>query len=426
METRYCIERLDNGVCVASACMPQMASVCLGIWAGVGSRFEDPPCLNGVSHFIEHLLFKGTEKRSALQISVDVEGIGGTLNAFTTEENTCFFARSRSEHLEILMDVLSDMYCHASFKASEIAREREVIQEEIAMTIDQPSEHVLELINARQWGEDHPLGRSITGTERGLKKIKREDIMSYYKRHYTTGNTWVIAAGNLEHSHLIELAKKYTKDIPIAASSAYTPFVPFQTQPGIIIRTWDELDQTQFAFGIRTYEREHPSYFVLKIINTLVGENSSSRLFQVIREEKGLAYSIGSSTSAFFDTGDMVISGGVEPEHLEETLKLIVNELKSLSQKCFSKNIIRHAQDYIIGQFELNIENTENHETWFGEELLGRKHFLTPQEINDAIYRVSADEIQAVFLQLIKPERYNLAIIGEKQSKEKLLKILAS
>lgn len=402
--------------------MPEMDSVCLGLWARTGSRYEDDPALNGVSHFIEHLLFKGTTHRNALQLSVDIEGIGGTSNAFTAEENTCFFARSRASHLEILMDVLMDMYCNSTFPPSEIRKEREVICEEIAMTYDQPSQYVQELLNTLQWA-NHPLGRPITGTEKGIHKINRKNILDYFHKHYVGKNTWIIAAGKVDHQQLTQLALQYSQSLAVGEANNYLPFQSKQQKPHILCRKRAS-DQTQFALGIRTFPRSFDKLYALRVISTLIGENSSSLLFQSIREKRGLAYSIGSSMSAFYDAGDLVISAGVDGDKVEKTLKLILQELKHTLVRPFSEKAMRHAQDYVVGQMELNLENTENQMIWLGEQLLAGTLFLTPEEIKTRISQTTAAEVQSILRQVLIPERINLAIIGAPQNKAALEKIL--
>jgi predicted Zn-dependent peptidase len=422
VKTLYQTSILPNGVTVASASMPQMASVCLGIWAKTGSRYESLPDQNGISHFIEHLLFKGTPTRSSLKISEDIEGIGGASNAFTAEENTCYFARSRGAHLEQLMDVQMDMYCHSVFNPEEIRKEREIICEEIDMIYDQPSQYVQELLNTIQW-RDHPLGRPITGTEEGLQKIHRKNILQYFQQHYIANNTWIIAAGNVSHEKLVRLAGKYSKHIPTGPLNQYIPFVS-QQQESQVLCVERDVDQTQFALGIRTFARFHPSRYAIRMINTLVGENSSSHLFQVIREDEGLAYSIGSSASAFYDIGDLVISAGVDENKVEKTVKLVLKELKRLASRPLSKEKLKNAQDYIIGQLELSLESTENQMVWLGEQLLSGGRFASPETIKRGICKTTAEEIQNILQQILSPERYNLTIVGSHQNSESLRNIL--
>ena len=389
MKTKYQCTVLGNGVTVASATMPGMDSICVGVWARTGSRYEEAG-VNGVSHFIEHLLFKGTTHRNAFELSDDIEGIGGTSNAFTAEENTCFFARSRSSHLEIMLDVLLDMYCNATFPAGEIRKEREVVYEEIAMTYDQPSLYVQELLNTLQW-RNHPLGRPITGTERGLSKVRRADILDYFHRHYVGKNTWIIAAGNVDHETLVDLSKKMSQNLTVGEVNSYEPFVSHQRRPRVLCRKKDT-DQTQLALGIRTFERGYAKRYALRVANTLIGENSSSLLFQSVREKHGLAYSIGSSASVFYDVGDLVISAGVDADRVEETLRLILRELRRALAKPFSQKELMHAQEYVIGQFELSLESTESQMIWLGESLLGGVPFITPDEVKDGIVQTTAEE----------------------------------
>src|SRR5438552_2528356 len=209
----YQITRLDNGITLATAEMPHMASVSLGLWVGVGGRHE-PERLNGVSHFIEHMLFKGTRKRSAKEISQAVEGIGGYLNAFTSEENTCFYSKARYDRFEELLDVLMDMFLNSVFETGEIDKERDVIKEELAMYLDQPHHHVQELLNETLW-PDHPLGRPLTGTEETLQKLGREEMLKYRRENYVARNTLVTLAGNVDHKDAVALISRFARRFPI-------------------------------------------------------------------------------------------------------------------------------------------------------------------------------------------------------------------
>ena len=294
-----------------------MASVSLGIWAAVGSRCERAG-ETGISHFLEHMLFKGTPLRSAARISQEVEGLGGYINACTSEESTCYHARAHAGHAAKLMDVLADMYLNPVFDRQEITRERRVIKEEIAMTLDQPSQHVLELSDESLW-PGQPLGRSIAGAERTLTRTRRRELAGFHARHYVSGSTVVVAAGDIRHRDLLTLAKRLAGRIPTGKRSSWFPAVNSQARPEIKLFTRD-MEQTQFALGIRTCSRHDPRRFALRLANVILGENMSSRLFQSIREEHGLAYSIYSTPNFYHDTGSLTIAAGLDTAHTQKAL----------------------------------------------------------------------------------------------------------
>jgi predicted Zn-dependent peptidase len=326
----YNVTRLENGLTVASAEMPHMASVSLGIWVGIGSRHEPAP-VNGISHFIEHLLFKGTKERSAREISQAVEGIGGYLNAFTSEEHTCIYAKARHDHLTGLLGVLADMFLHSTFDPVEIGKEREVIKEELAMCLDEPHQHVQELLNEAMW-PGQPLGRSITGTVKTLDALSRDDLVIYQRKNYVAGATVIAAAGRLRHAQLLSAVKPYARHFAAKARPQYVPATSAQTKPAIYLHT-KETEQTQIALGIRACSRHDPRRFALRVLNAMLGENMSSRLFQSVREDHGLAYSIYSANSFFDDTGDVVISAGLDLDNLEKTLRIIRLEMKRFTEQ---------------------------------------------------------------------------------------------
>src|SRR5687768_15120970 len=217
----YSVTPHNSGLTIVTAELPHMASASVGIWVGVGGRFEPAP-LCGVSHFIEHMLFKGTKRRNAREISQDVEGIGGYLNAFTTEENTCFYAKACSDKFKDLWDVLADMFLNSTFDAGEIEKERNVIREELAMYLDQPHHHVQELLNETLW-PDHPLGRPLTGTEENLERLKREEMIGYKRENYVAQSTLVTLAGNMDHKAAVKMISKFARRFPSANRRSFQP-----------------------------------------------------------------------------------------------------------------------------------------------------------------------------------------------------------
>jgi predicted Zn-dependent peptidase len=398
-----------------------MASVSLGIWSAVGSRCEREG-ETGISHFLEHMLFKGTRRRSAAQISQEVEGLGGYINACTSEESTCYHARAHADQAAKLMDVLADMYLNPVFDRQEITRERRVIKEEIAMTLDQPSQHVLELSDESLW-PDQPLGRSIAGDERTLNRTRRRELAGFHARHYVSGSTVVVAAGDIRHRDLLDLAKRLAKRIPTGNRSSWFPAVNGQTRPEIKLFTRD-MEQTQFALGIRTCSRHDPRRFALRLANVILGENMSSRLFQSIREEHGLAYSIYSTPNFYHDTGSLTIAAGLDTAHTQKALKLTLDELRRLRDKSPGAAELRRARDYLIGQLELSLESTESQMNWVGEQLLGFDKIIPPDEIKARLNEIQPSDIRRVANDFFRPERLCLSLVSPLKSNRGLRKLI--
>lgn len=412
---------LPNGLRIATAEMPHMASVSLGIWVGIGSRYE-PAALNGACHFIEHMLFKGTRRRSAKEISQSVEGIGGYLNAFTSEEMTCFFSRARADRFEELLDVLVDMLLNSKFAPADVAKEREVIKEEVAMYRDQPQQHVQELLNATLW-PDQPLGRAITGDEKSLNGFTRAKLLGWLRQGYLPGNTVFAVAGNVKHRAAVRAVSRYARFFQPGVRPGFTPVKLEHRAPCVNLCT-RKTEQTQLALGVRTCSRHDERRYALRVLNTILGENMSSRLFQVVREDRGLAYSIYSSVSHWADCGDFVISAGLDTENLEPVLRLIVRELRRLTDAPPTAAELRRARDYLIGQLELGLESTDNQMNRLGEQLLGHGRITSPAEIKRRLAAVRAREICAVARDFFRPEGLSLALVSPLKSSARLAKLL--
>ena len=417
----YHVTKLNSGLTVATAEMPHMTSVSLGVWVGIGSRYE-PASLNGVCHFIEHLLFKGTKKRSAKQISEAVEGIGGSMNAFTSEETTCFHCRASHDRFDDLLDVLMDMLLNSNFDPADITKEREVIKEEISMYLDEPQHHVQELLNTTLW-PDQPLGRPITGTPETLDQINRPQIINYLKQNYLGGNVLLVASGKITHRRLLRAATRFASKLGSGNRPPLPPALNGQREPAISLLT-KKTEQTQIALGIRTCSRHDERRYALRLLNTILGENMSSRLFQVIREDRGLAYSIYSAPSFFDDVGDLVISAGLDADNLPKALRLIMRELERLTNSVPSKPELRRACDYVIGQIDLSLENTESQMNWLGEQLLGYGEVIPPNVIKRRLRKVTPGEIRSAARDFFRPAHLNLALVSPLRSAEGLERIL--
>ncbi len=421
VDRRYHVTRLANGLLVATAEMPHMASVSLGLWVGVGGRYEPAP-LSGISHFIEHMLFKGTAKRSAKEISEAVEGVGGYLNAFTAEENTCFYAKAHHSRFPVLLDVLMDMFLHSRFDRREIEKERSVIKEELAMYLDQPHQHVEELLNEVLW-PDHPLGRSLTGTNATIDRLTRVQMLRYQQQNYVAGSMVICAAGNVRHDQVLRGVKRYVRALPLGGHPPYTPATDHQSIPRVKLHA-RETAQMQIALGIRTFSRRDRRRFALRVLNTLLGENMSSRLFQRLREDLGLAYNVHSSLSLFDDVGVMVIAAGLDSERLPRALKLTMRELRRFVDKPPTATELRQARDYMIGQIDLSLESTENQMMWLGEQLLAYGKVISSAHVKRRLREVTAAQVREVARDCFRPERMSLAIVSPLKSSRGLAKLL--
>ena len=421
----YRVSQLPSGLRVATVEMPHMESIAVGLWIGAGGRYEAER-VSGVSHFIEHMLFKGTRRRTAKEISQTVEGIGGYLNAFTGEETTCYYARASHRHLDTLLDVLADMYMQPRFAVTDIVKERDVIKEELRMYRDHPEHYAQELLTETLW-PNHPLGRSLTGCPRSLDHIDRAALLDYKRRKYVAASTVVAVSGHCRHDDIVRrvqnvltpLQKRGGEHAPQfrpACSNQRTPRLRFCQK---------NIEQSHLALAVRGYSRHDERRYALKLLSVLLGENMSSRLFQVIREQHGLAYSIQSSTSFFADTGAFVVSAGLDSRRLPKALRLILRELGRVAERAPTARELRQAKDYAIGQMRLSLESTANQMMWCGEHLLAYGFIETPEEVERRVEAVSADALRQVAADVFRDHRLNASVItpsGDEQTLAKRLR----
>ena len=311
----YKLVTLPNGLRIVACPMPGMESVTFGLWAAVGGRYEKSN-VQGISHFLEHLMFKGSKTRSARKISRTIEGVGGQLNAYTSEEFTCYLVKVRSKHQTLATNVILDMVENPLLNKKDIEKERMVIMEELHMVLDHPAHYVHEIIQELMWAK-HPLGRMLIGTRDSIAAIKREDIVNFKKQYYYPENMLISVAGNLDSSRLINDAKKYFHD---GRNHEVPECVVFENRQKKVEKRAVKKQTNQFhvCFGFRSVSRNDPDRYTTKLISIILGENMSSRLFQVIREKHGLAYDISSGVSYFKDTGGFVVSAGIKQKKLQQ------------------------------------------------------------------------------------------------------------
>jgi predicted Zn-dependent peptidase len=348
--------RLPNGLRVVSEKMPHLRSVSVGMWIGTGARWESPE-ENGISHFIEHMLFKGTEKRSAEDIARVVDSTGGNLDAYTAKELVSFSSKVIDEHLPIAFDVLADMLIAPSFREDDIEKEKGVILEELKMDVDNPEYLVHETFSSKFW-KNHSLGRPILGTKTTITNFDRAIVAGYHQRVYNPANILITAAGNLDHQQLVDLAGRYFGSL--AQGQPPTPDTTPKTQPPLILKRKKSLEQVHVCMGLPCYPIDHDRRYPLYVLNTILGGGMSSRLFQKIREQNGLAYSIYSELSLYRDAGCLYVYGGTSEANAGRVVQMTVDELRTLAGEPVPAEEVRRAKDHLKGSIALSLESSSS------------------------------------------------------------------
>ncbi len=401
-------ERLPSGIRVVTAPMPHVESVSMGVWVGAGGRCESA-AQSGISHFLEHIFFKGTSRRTAREISQAIEGRGGDINAFTQEENTCYYARVATPHTWQALDVLIDMLQHPRLAPVDIKKERDVIIEEIMMVRDQPHQQVEETLGELMW-LNHPLGRPLAGTCNTVNAIGREELLAYKNRHYIPANMVIAFSGKVDHQACVERVQAAFPEKSGVLPAAFQPLGQAVKRKPLDVLVKD-VEQAHLALGFRTFGRRDPRRFALKLFSVILGENMSSRLFQVVREQYGLAYAIQCGGHLFRDTGGFVITGGLDRERLDRAMALVARELRRIKEKPVGKRELERARDYSIGQIQLGLESTTSQMMWIGEHILAYGRVKNPEEGIQSLKAVTAAEIQHLAIELLRPEQASLAMI---------------
>ena len=391
--------RLGNGIRVVTAPLPRVQSVAIGVWVGVGGRYESPK-LSGISHFIEHLLFKGTEKRSARDISQAIEGRGGFCNAFTQEENTCYYVRVAYDHTWKALDILSDMYLHPRFDQNDIDREKGVIVEEIMMYRDQPEHVVQEMLIENMWC-DHEFGRPLIGFPKTLKNITRDQIMAFKRKKYVPEATVFAFTGKVNHDECVRKVSSQMGRVRPAPAPSYRLVDTSVGQNALALKA-KEIEQTHIALGFRIFGRHDKRRYALKVLNVILGENMSSRLFQTIREKHGLAYSISSGIQLFAETGAFVISAGLDRNRRAKAIDLILKEIKKIKYESVRTKELNLAKQYIVGHLHLALESPIGQMMWIGDHTLNYGSVISPEEVVSAINAIRTEDVQKTAETVIK------------------------
>ncbi len=412
---------LKNSLKIITKPMNHMESVSLGIWIRAGGRYENKKN-NGISHLLEHLLFKGTENRDMKKIKEEIEGKGGSFNGFTSEEFTCYLVKLLSKDIELGVDILSDMVLHPRLAEEELRKEKDVIIEEINMYKDMPSHYVHEILTEMLWPEQ-PLGMLLAGTSESVKSIDKDDLISYREAYYNPANMLLIGVGRIEEDHIVKLARKYLSKPSAKNIPAFKKAELEQTSPELKVIS-KETEQTHLALGLHAIDRFSPDRYVLTLINILLGANMSSRLFHIVRDEMALCYEISSSARLFDDAGIFVISAGVDDKKLLKSLEVILRELGRIRREPVSKEELKRAKEYYKGQLLFALEDTMTHMLWLGEKIITGEKWFDVKKILDRIDKVTRDDIMRVSKKIFNDKNLNLAIIGPVKEDEKLREVL--
>ena len=403
-------EVLDNGLRLITETMPHVRSVTIGVWLTRGSRDESDE-RSGIAHFVEHMLFKGTDSRSAEDIAQSIDSIGGQLDAFTAKEYASYYIKVLDEHLPLAVDLLADIVLRPAFVPDEIEREKKVILEEIKMVEDTPDDLVHELFTESFW-QGHPLGRPILGSPQTVEALSAEALREYFRGAYVASNLIVAAAGNLDHAHVRALIEK-----AFGALAQYGNAVnggPPRVLPQVVTRT-KELEQSHICLGTDSYPQRHEDRYVSYILNTVLGGSMSSRLFQNVREKRGLAYSVFSGLSAYRDAGNLTIYAGCANDAVEEVVDLCVAELRGMKDTEMPPAELRRAQDHLKGSLMLSLENTASRMSHLArQEIYFDRHFGLDETL-EGVERVTAADVQRVARELFSSGALAATVVGPRK-----------
>lgn len=398
---------LPNGIRIISQRLPHACSVTIGIWVVGGSR-QEKTGIGGVSHFIEHLLFKGTEKRTSYEIAREIDSIGGFLNAFTGREFVCYYAKSLADFFPKALDLLADIFLNAQFPADEIENERKVILQEIKMLEDNPDDQLHELFHRLFWS-GHPLGMPIIGDVESIENMSRDFLVKYKTDNYLAGDIIISAAGNLDHHKLVEMLSAYFQSLPCGSSRA-------QISPPLHSKKFSkearELEQLLFSLGTRGLAQNHPGRYDLLILNTILGGSMSSRLFQEVREKEGLAYSIYSFLESHSDTGAFVISAGTTAGKFSRIMEIVLRELRKLKEEPLSNKVLAAAREQLKGNILLSLESSDNIMSKLAKNELYLGGYQSIEQVIAGFSAVTAETVLDLCNEIFDENCFTLQLLG--------------
>jgi len=414
---------LATGLRIVTTTISHARSVSTAFFVGVGSRFEDLRT-QGICHFVEHMLFKGTHKRpTAKDVSVSIEQLGGMLNAETGKEITVYWNKVATRHWPTAIDLLADVLRNSLFDPAEVEKERGVIVEELSMLLDSPIDWVHVLVDEALWG-DHPLGRDVGGTRASVESITRDDLVDFVERYYSPDNTVVAVAGPIEHDEVVAQTRALLGDWQRRPPVPWAPVNDDAIGQRVLLRG-KETEQAHLCVAVPGVSHFHPDRFALDLLNVILGEGMSSRLFLELREKRGLAYDVHSYISRFRDTGAMVIYAGVDPDRTGDTLEAILAELDNVHAGLPSEEVTR-AKDFWKGRMELRLEETRSLASWLGSQELLLNRIYSLEEVVAQIDAVTHDDLARVASAAFARSRLNLALIGPFDDSARFGKLLTS
>ncbi len=399
---------LPSGLIVLTERMEYVRSVAMGVWMRAGSRHEVPE-LNGISHFVEHMVFKGTKSRSAQRIAREVDAIGGNLDAFTGKETVCFNVKVLDEHVPTALDVLSDLVLNPVFASEEIARERGVILEEIKMDEDNPDTLVHEIFTQSFW-KDHPLGKPILGTRETVRSFEQNTLLRFFEQRFLAGNMVFSAAGNLEHDSFVDLVAKHFSSL--APGSVSGDGLAPNVTPRINLRNKKSLEQVQLCLGVPAPPIADESRYTTLLLNTILGGGMSSRLFQTVREERGLVYAIYSDLNPYRDTGSLCVYAGTSADRALQVIDLIMEEFRRLKNEPLQPGELRRAKDQLKGNLLLSLESSMSRMSNLARQQMYFERFFGLEEILDRVESVTEDQVMAMSTHLFQPDRVAVTLLG--------------
>jgi predicted Zn-dependent peptidase len=399
---------LENGVAIVTERVPYLRSATAGIWVPVGSRAEGPDD-SGIAHFIEHMLFKGTVRRRAVDISRAIESVGGTMNAYTSREFTYFYAKAMEKDFPLLVDLLSDIYRNSVFEEAELAREKSVILQEILMVDDTPEEFLSDFFNRSYWG-GHPLGYPVQGTAESVGRFDRRTVVEYFADRIRRRGIVVTVVGNIPHDTVVSSVREALGPLDLGEPLGVRP-PPFPARGTFLQRK--ELEQAHLCLGAPAVSRRDERVFAMDVVNAVLGGSSSSRLFQQVREERGLAYSVGSSVTVYADAGILEIYVGTGREHIEEVLDVAGAVIDSLGNGGISDGDVAFAKELIKGNTLLSLENTMYRMSHLAMNEMFLDRLEPPEEVLSRVEAVTPAQVRELAAEVLRRDRFTLAAVGD-------------
>jgi len=398
---------LDNGIKIVTQNMPHFHSVSMGVWVNVGAR-EESPEESGLSHFIEHMIFKGTQRRTAYQIAKEFDSIGGQTNAFTSAENTCYHAKVMDTHLEIMVDILSDIFLNSVFDEKEVENERAVILQEIGMMEDSPDDYIHFLSGSNFWGENS-LGRSVLGSRENIRKFDSNSLKEFFRYFYQPERIIISAAGNLAHNQLVDIAGPVFESI--RPGNGFPDRMTSDGRSQVHVH-YKDLEQVHICLGTKGMSITDPRKYEYSLLNTILGGNMSSRLFQEIREQRGLAYAVYSFISSYVDTGMFGVYAGVNPDKAFKSVELILKELFKIKKVRIDPDELRYAKEFTKGNLMLASESNDNQMVRMAQNETHYGRYIPLEDVVNNIEAVTENDIRNLAESLFSPHRFALTLLG--------------